>query len=55
MNLAQLAESAIERLGESKTLVFDGKEYTNFQLFDYSCRLHTAFAGLVVKAGGPVL
>jgi long-chain acyl-CoA synthetase len=49
MNLAQLAESTIEKIGETKSLVFDGKEYTNFQLFDQSCRLHTAFAGLGVK------
>ena len=49
MNLAQLAESAIDRLGEAKSLVFDEKEYTNVQLFDYSCRLHTAFIALGMK------
>ena len=49
MNLAQLAENAIERLGETKSLVFDGKEYTNVQLFDYSCRLQTAFSGMGMK------
>jgi long-chain acyl-CoA synthetase len=49
MNLAQLAENAIERIGKSKSLVFDGKEYTNVQLFDYSCRLQTAFSGMGTK------
>ncbi len=49
MNLAQLAENAIERFGESKALVFDGKEYTNVKLFDYSCRLQTAFSGMGMK------
>ncbi|MBW1642404.1 MAG: AMP-binding protein [Deltaproteobacteria bacterium] len=49
MNLAQLAESALERLGERKSLVFDGKEYKNVELFDYSRRLHTAFNNLGMK------
>ncbi len=49
MNLAQLAENTMERLGERKVLVFDGKEYLNTQLFDSSRRLHTAFNGLGVK------
>ena len=30
MNLAQLAENAIERLGERKALVFNGKEYISY-------------------------
>jgi long-chain acyl-CoA synthetase len=49
MNLAQLAENTIEKIGETKSLVFDGKDYINVQLFDQSCRLHTAFSGLGMK------
>jgi acyl-CoA synthetase (AMP-forming)/AMP-acid ligase II len=55
MNLAQLAESALERLGERKSMVFDGKEYRNVQLFDYSRRLHTAFNDLGVKRGSNIV
>jgi long-chain acyl-CoA synthetase len=55
MNLAQLAENALERLGESKSLVFDGKEYTNVQLFDHSCRLQTAFSGRGMKKGSNIV
>ena len=55
MNLAQLAESAIESIGETKSLVFDGKEYTNVQLFDYSCCLHTAFSSLGVKKDSNII
>ena len=44
MNIAKLAESTLERLGERKTMVFNGKEYTNLQQFDYSRRLHTDLA-----------
>ncbi len=55
MNLAELAENAIERLGERKGLIFDGKEYVNTQLFDYSRRLHTAFNDLGVKKGANVV
>ena len=51
MNLAELAESTIERLGERKSMVFNGKEYTNLQQFDYSRSLHTAFYDIGVKKG----
>lgn len=49
MNIAKLAESTLERLGERKSMVFDGKEYTNLQMFDNSRRLHTAFKDLGTK------
>jgi long-chain acyl-CoA synthetase len=55
MNLAQLAESTIERIGEAKSLVFDGREYTNVELFDLSCRLHTAFSGLGMKRASNIV
>jgi long-chain acyl-CoA synthetase len=55
MNLAQLAESSIETIGKTKSLVFDGKEYTNVQLFDYSCCLHTALSSLGVKKDSNII
>jgi long-chain acyl-CoA synthetase len=55
MNLAKLAENALERLGERKSIVFDGKEYRNVQLFDYSRRLHTAFDDLGMKRGDNIV
>jgi len=55
MNLAQLAENALERLGERKSLVFNGKEHSNVQLFDYSRRLHTSFNNLGMKRGSNIV
>ena len=55
MNIAKLAENTLERLGERKTMVFDGKEYTNLQLFDHSRRLHTAFKDLGTKRGSNII
>jgi long-chain acyl-CoA synthetase len=55
MNLAQLAENAIERYGERKSLVFDGKDYSNVELFDYSCRLQTTFSGMGMKRGSNII
>ncbi len=55
MNIAKLAESTLERLGERKTMVFNGKDYTNLQQFDDSRRLHTAFYEIGVKKGTNVV
>lgn len=55
MNIAKLAESTLERLGERKTMVFNGKDYTNLQQFDDSRRLHTAFYDMGVKKGTNVV
>ena len=55
MNLAQLAENAVEKHGEFKSLVFEGKEYTNVHLFDYSCRLQTAFSGMGTKKDSNII
>jgi long-chain acyl-CoA synthetase len=55
MNLAQLAESSLERLGERKSLVFDGRVYSNVELHDQSKRLHTAFSNLGIKRGSNVV
>ena len=39
MNPAELAQSALERLGEQVTLDFKKKTYTNLQMMDWSQRL----------------
>ena len=42
--LPELAEAAIDRLGEKKSMVFQGEWILNTTTFDRSKRLHTAFA-----------
>ena len=51
MNLAELAESAVERLGERVTLIFDNKKYTNLQGLDNSRRLQGALNRLGLGPG----
>jgi long-chain acyl-CoA synthetase len=51
MNLAQLAERAAERLGERRTLVYEGEAHTNLQILDRARRLHRAFAERDVGPG----
>jgi len=51
MNLAALAESALERLGERVTLDFEGQPYTNLQMMDWSQRLQGALMRLGLKKG----
>ncbi len=51
MNLADLAQSALERLGERITLDFEGQTYTNLQMMDWSQRLQGALTRLGLKKG----
>ena len=51
MNLAELAQSALERLGEQVTLDFEGQPYTNLQMMDWSQRLQGALMRLGLKKG----
>ena len=51
MNLAELAQSALERLGEQVTLDFDGQLYTNLQMMDWSQRLQGSLMRLGLKKG----
>ncbi len=43
-NLATLAESSLERLGERRTLVFEGESYSNKQFLERARRLHAGLA-----------
>jgi acyl-coenzyme A synthetase/AMP-(fatty) acid ligase len=51
MNLAALAQSALDRLGERVTLDFEGQPYTNLQMMDWSQRLQGALMRLGLKKG----
>jgi len=51
MNLAELAEEALQRLGERKTLVFEGRELTNAEIQADARRFHRALAGLGLRTG----
>ena len=51
MNLPELAESALERLGEQVTLDFEGQSYTNLQMMDWSRRLQRALTRLGLGRG----
>lgn len=51
MNLALLAERALERLGQQVTLDFEGQPYTNLQMMDWSRRLQGALMRLGLKKG----
>jgi long-chain acyl-CoA synthetase len=51
MNLAELAEHSLQRLGERMRLVFEGQRYTNAQLMDWARRLHRGFARLGLRRG----
>jgi long-chain acyl-CoA synthetase len=55
MNLATLAETAAERLGERRSLNFEGTWITNFESLDQARRCQTAFAGLGLKRGDIVV
>jgi long-chain acyl-CoA synthetase len=46
MNLALLAESNLAEFGEYERLIFEGRSYTNRQLFDMGCRLASGLRGL---------
>ncbi len=50
-NLATLAEDAAARLGERRSLVFDGQSYTNWEALDQARRLQGSLAELGVGKG----
>ncbi len=51
MNLAELADEALQRLGERKTLVFDGVLHTNAEFHDRGRRFHRALEELGLGKG----
>jgi long-chain acyl-CoA synthetase len=55
MNLATMAEDAIERVGDIEGLVFDAVRYSNTQLFGYSKRIHRRLEDLGVGRGSTVV
>ena len=55
MNLAELSEKAVERLGEYMSLDFDGQQFTNVQLLDFSRRLQRGFSGLGMARGSNIV
>jgi long-chain acyl-CoA synthetase len=55
MNLAELSEKAVERLGEYMSLDFDGQQFTNVELFNHGCRLHRGFSGLGMARGSNIV
>ena len=46
MNLAELAEASVERLGERKTMLLEGKEYTNLYFQERARRLQNGLSKL---------
>jgi long-chain acyl-CoA synthetase len=55
MNLATMAEDAIERVGDVEGLVFDAVRYSNTQLFGYSKRIHRRLEDLGVGRGTTIV
>lgn len=53
-NLAALAEEAADRLGERKSMDFDGETITNFETLERSRRFHRAFSELGIGKGDHV-
>jgi long-chain acyl-CoA synthetase len=51
MNLASLAEQSFDRLGERRSLFFEGEFFSNAQMLDNAGRLQRAFAGLGMGKG----
>jgi len=51
MNLAKLAEEAVQRLGERMTLDFEGEQFTNVQMLDWARRLQRTFSRLGLRRG----
>jgi len=54
MNIAVLGERNIEKFGEYNALVFEGRDYTNLEIFDLARRFSSALAGIGVKPGDRV-
>lgn len=51
LNLATLAEDALQRHGERKTVVFEGETITNAQTLERACRFQTGFQNLGIGTG----
>ncbi len=51
MNLAQLAEESIQRLGQRRSLVFENEDVTNVQIMDRARRFQNAFMELGISKG----
>ena len=51
MNVAELAEQSVERLGERMILNFEGERFTNVQFLHWSRRLQRAFSRLGLCRG----
>jgi long-chain acyl-CoA synthetase len=55
MNLAQLAEQNLADFGEYERLIFEGRAYTNRELYDQSTRLAGALRALGLSPGDKVV
>jgi long-chain acyl-CoA synthetase len=51
MNLAKLAEEAVQRQGERMILDFEGEQFTNVQMLDWARRLQRIFSRLGLRRG----
>jgi long-chain acyl-CoA synthetase len=54
MNVAVLGERNISRFGEYEALLFEGRSYTNVELYEMSARLATSLGGLGIEPGDRV-
>jgi long-chain acyl-CoA synthetase len=55
MNLATLADRNLAEYGEYERLVFEGRTFTNRELYDKSARLAGAFNGLGLRPGHKIV
>jgi long-chain acyl-CoA synthetase len=55
MNLVELGEERIERIGESVSLVFKGQEYSTVQINEMGCRLAAGLKSLGIGRGDHVV
>jgi long-chain acyl-CoA synthetase len=54
MNLVKLGEERIGKFGETVSLVFEGKEYTNTRINEMGCRLAAGLKSLGIRRGDHV-
>jgi len=55
MNLSELAEQKIRKYGEYAQLIFDDKEYTNMEMYEWSKRLAGGLKSLGIQPGDRVI